>query len=158
MSSQYIDCISPILYGIYATPSYAQQTFSRYPYKQQAGTGRKRHGKGPPKFNQTSYAIGQHANSSHPLLKRGGNSSRSFWDYPNPSSRDNNMKTYYGGGDNVLPLPPRYRNHSAYEVGNNYIGGYTQTPVTYIGGRRRKCAGHCGGNISQTKAYVSYNN
>ncbi len=147
MVSQYIDCISPILYGRYG--NYPNQTF-----------GGRRH---------SHYPIGHHsAHSTHPLhtkYKHGGNSAPQFWDYPNPTSKLNLMQTQYGGrrrvikrggSNNVLPLPPCYLSHSAYEVGNDYVGGLSQSLNTYIGGRKRRT--RRGKNISQKKAYVSYNN
>lgn len=143
--SSYIDSISPILYGRYGSGS--------------------RHGG---RHHITHYgSIGHHpAHSHHPLhahhrrRHNGRNSAPQYWDYPNPTSRANLMKTQYGGrrirgrGNNVLPIPPRYQTWSPYSLGNNYIGGYTKSLNTFIGGRKRRS--RRGGNISQTRAYLAY--
>jgi hypothetical protein len=94
-----------------------------------------RYGRG----SRSVYLIGNHPHHTDHPIHRGGNSAPQYWDYQG-WRKENPALNRYGGRrrKHGRGLPPRYKHSSRYQLGLTYVHGYTKSPNTYIGGRRRK--------------------
>ncbi len=149
--STYHDCCTEIRCGAYnAQPVGGMR--SRYGRTTDQFGGRRIK---PPRHtnNKTAFAIGQHPHHLQHLLKshHGGYSHNGGFDYPY-IPRMVPPLYQYGGGNNIRGIPPRYANSTSYELGNDYVGGYTQSQNTYIGGRKHRKK-QKGGWIVQNQSY-----